>query len=73
MFTVKFTKSVRSAMMGMSKSELMAYLAELGCDMTKVIYIESKHGIPQRVLMCQGWNAPMVCFDKTTRRVSVVM
>ena len=73
MFTIKFTKSVRSAMMGMSKSELMHYLAGLGCDMSKVIYVESKHGIPQEVLVCQGWNAPAVFFDKNTRRVSYVM
>lgn len=73
MFTIKFTKSVRSAMMRMSKSELMHYLADLGCDMSKVTYVESKHGIPQEVLVRQGWNAPVVLFDKNTRRVSFVM
>ena len=73
MFTVKFTKSVRTAMIGMSKSELMNYLANLGCDMSKVVCVESKHGIPQKMLICQGWNTPMVYFDKNTRRVCEVL
>lgn len=74
MFTVKFTKSVRAPMMGMSKSELMSYLTEIGCDMSKVVYTESKHGIPKEVLICrQAWNAPMILFDKTTRRVCEII
>jgi hypothetical protein len=68
-YAIKFTKAVRAKMMGMSKSEVMSYLRELGCDMTKVYYEETKHQIPYRICPRQGWNSPHLYFNKDTRRV----
>lgn len=71
----RLTDKRRTEMLGLSKTEVIAYLAACGYDITRLVYIESKHQVPKEIVI-PGPDAyatkHYVCFDKATRRADWV-
>ena len=68
----RLTDKRRTEMMGLSKTEVIAYLAACGYDITRLVYIESKHQVPKEIVVPgpdRWWVKHYIYFDKTTRRV----
>lgn len=71
----RLTDKRRTEMLGLSKTEVIAYLAACGYDITRLVYVESKHQIPKEIAIPGPTCSSMthyVCFDKATRRVDWV-
>jgi hypothetical protein len=71
----RLTDKRRTEMLGLSKTEVIAYLAACGYDVTRIEYKESKHQIPKKIVVPgpdRWWIKHHIYFDKTTRRVSGV-